>query len=266
MSFHRAKIWSLIMLALSGLVCVTPRLSQAQTALSGKNLSALAPENLHKVRPKPPFDLTGDWNMVIDPKTGAHKFEPHPKLTAAAQAEQDKWTSYYAKGFEYRDDSGACWPLGLPRMMTRFWPIEIIQLPTMIRLTTMFDNSSRWIYMDGRSHPPEDEQVLTYAGHSIGHWEGDTLVVDTVGMTGDHHWIQEGIPTGEKLHVVERYRMVDGGKAFEVEFTLTDPDNWEGTWVNKKRFLREERTDIEEHVCIYEQMRELPSFKFNIRK
>jgi hypothetical protein len=241
-------------------------LASAQTAQEGKNLSAMAPENLAKSRPKAPFDLTGSWNMLIDPKTGMHQFMPLPELTPAAQSALKKHDEYSAKGLEYRDDPGACWPLGMPRIMTRFWPIQIIQLPTMVQLTTMFNNSVRWIYMDGRPHPADDELVYTYNGHSIGRWEGDTLVVDTVGMSADHHWIQEGVPAGEKLHVVERYRMVDGGRAFEVQFTMTDPDNWKGQWVNTKRFNREDRTDIEEHVCIYEQVRDLPSFKSNIRE
>lgn len=255
--------------ALSALLAASTLLfgtATAQTAQGGKNLSALSPENLKKPRPKAPFDLTGVWNMKIEASNGRHKFEPHPKLTPAAQAALDKFDSWAAKGYEYRDDSGACWPLGMPRMMTRFWPIEIIQLPTMIRLTTMFNNSARWIYLDGRGHPPDDELQYTYAGHSIGHWEGKTLVVDTIGMTDDHTWVQEGIPASTKLHVVERYTSVDNGKAFDVEFSMTDPDNWEGTWVNTKRFVRQERADIEEHVCIYEQMRNLPSFKYNIRE
>ena len=240
--------------------------SWAQTALQGQNLSALSKENLTKARPAPPFDLTGTWNMVIDPKTGMHEFMPLPKLTPAAQAQLAKYQDYQKQNKEYRDDPGACWPLGMPRMMTRFWPIQIIQLPTMVQLTTMFSNSVRWIYTDGRPHPPDAAAVYTYNGHSIGRWEGDTLVVDTVAMTDDHHWIQAGIPAGQKLHIVERYRMVDGGKAFEVELAMTDPENWEGEWKNTKRFAREERADIEEHVCIYEQMRALPSFEDNIRE
>ncbi len=257
---HAVFLVSCVFMALSA------PLASAQTAQEGKNLSALARENLAKPRPKAPFDLTGSWNMIVDPKTGMHQFMPLPQLTPAAQDALKKHNDYSAKGLEYRDDPGACWPLGLPRMMTRFWPIQIVQLPTMVQLTTMFNNSVRWIYTDGRAHPSDDELVYTYNGHSIGRWEGDSLIVDTVGMSGDHHWVQEGIPAGEKLHVVERYRMVDGGKAFEVQFTMTDPDNWKGEWVNTKRFRREDRTDIEEHVCIYEQVKDLPSFKSNIRQ
>jgi hypothetical protein len=237
----------------------------AQTALEGQHLGALAPENLSKQRPKAPFDLTGTWNMVIDPSNGSYLFEPHPTLTPAAQKEFDTMTEKAKQGFEYHDDPGACWPLGMPRMMTRFWPIQVIQLPTEIVLITMFDHSVRWIYMDGRGHPPQDELVYTYNGHSIGHWEGDTLIVDTVGMTDSHHYVQEGIPTGVNLHVKERIRLVDGGKAFEDQFTLTDPDHWKGDWVNTKRYNREDYTDIEEHVCIYEEVSRLPSFKANIR-
>lgn len=238
----------------------------AQTAQQGKWPSALSRENLQKAHPKAPFDLTGTWNMAIDASTGRHLFMPLPKLTPVAQAAADKRAAYLTKGLDYRDDPGVCWPLGMPRMMTRFWPIQIIQLPTMIQLTTMFDNSIRWIYIDGRPHPPEDEIVYTYNGHSIGRWEGDTLVIDTVGLEPDHHWVQEGIPAGPKLHVVERIRLIDGGKAFENQFTMTDPDHWEGAWVNTKRFNRQDSADIEEHRCIYEQVRNLPSFKSNVRE
>ena len=57
----------------------------AQTALEGNNLSALAPENLAKPRPEAPFDMTGTWNMIIDPETGMHEFMPLPTLTPAAE-------------------------------------------------------------------------------------------------------------------------------------------------------------------------------------
>jgi len=237
----------------------------AQTALEGKYLGALAPANLSKPRPKAPIDLTGTWDMVIDPSNGSYLFEPKPPLTPATQKEFDTTQDYAKKGFEYHDDPGACWPLGMPRMMTRFWPIQIIQLPTEIVLITMFDHSVRWIYLDGRGHPPADELVYTYNGHSIGSWDGDALVVDTVGLTASHHYVQEGVPTGEKLHIKERIRLVNGGKTLEDQFTLTDPDHWKGDWVNTKQYNRQDYADIEEHVCIYEEVNRLPSFQYNIR-
>ncbi len=66
--------------------------------------------------------------------------------------------------------------------------------------------------------------------------------------------------------MVERFTLVEGGKAMDVQFTMTDPENWEGEWVSTKRFLRQDNADIEEHVCILEQMQMLPSFKYNVRE
>jgi hypothetical protein len=241
-------------------------LSNASRTYYGLHPGALEKENLEKKRPAPPFNLTGTWNFIWEDENGAWQFLPLPKLTPAAEAELKKREEYAARGLEYRDDPAACWPLGVPRIMTRVWPIQIIQLPTMVQMTAMFNNSIRWIYTDGRKHPPEDLMVPSFNGHSIGKWEGDTLVVDTTGFGGDHHWIQEGIPASDQLHVVERIRMVDDGKGIEIEFTMTDPVNWEGQWENTKRFARTSEIDIEEHLCIYEEIMQLPDFEANIRE
>jgi hypothetical protein len=237
----------------------------AQVAQEGKWPSALSRENLSRAK-KAPVDLTGTWNMIIDQKNGAVNFLPAPKFKPHVLEAIAKDEEYRKKGLQYRDDAGACWPLGVPRFMTRYWPIQIIQLPTMVQITSMFNNSVRWIYTDGRPHPKDEDLVETYNGHSIGHWEDTTLVVDTVGMTDEHKWIQAGVPSSTKLRVVERFTLADGGKALDVHFTMTDPESWEGDWISTKRFRYEDRTDIEEHVCILEQMQRLPSFKYNVRE
>ncbi len=237
----------------------------AQVAQEGKWPSALAPENLKNAK-KAPVDLTGSWNMIIDQKNGAVNFLPAPKFKPHVLEAIAKNAEYTQRGLQYRDDPGACWPLGMPRIMTRYWPIQIIQLPTMVQLTSMFNNSVRWIYTDGRPHPNDNDLIETYNGHSIGRWEGNTLVVDTIGMTDDHKWIQAGVPSSRNLRVVERFTVVDDGKAIDIQFTMTDPDNWDGEWVSTKRYLRQDRVDIEEHVCILEQMQMLPSFKYNVRE
>ena len=99
--------------------------------------------------------------------------------------------------------------------------------------------------------PDLDIIVRTYNGESIGTWEGDTLVVDTIGFRGDHHWMDQGgvaIPAGEQLHIVERFRMV--GNQLEIEYTMTDPENWEGEWKSTKRFNRVIDEDIQEVSCL----------------
>ena len=98
------------------------------------------------------------------------------------------------EGKVYRDDIGQCWPAGLPVIMTRVWPIAMMQLPTAIYMVSEFMNSLRVIYLDGRTHSDPDVVVRSFNGESIGHWEGDTLVVDTRHFVEHHHWIDSGSP------------------------------------------------------------------------
>jgi hypothetical protein len=252
-------------LALMMVALVLPATAVAQVAQEGKWPSALSRENLKNVKPAP-VDLTGTWNMVIDQTNGGFRFLPLPNFKQPALEKIAMAEEYQKKGQQYRDDSGACWPLGMPAVMVRYWPIQIIQLPTLVQITSMFNNSVRWIYTDGRPHPNDNDLIETYNGHSIGRWEGTTLVVDTIGMTDDHKWIQAGVPSSTQLRVVERYSLAADGKSLDVQFTMTDPEGWEGEWVSTKRFRYEDRTDIEEHVCILEQMQRLPSYKYNVRE
>src|SRR5207237_4929727 len=141
------------------------------------SLGALAPANIAKPRPKPPFDLTGAWlhggeSERFDPPAGF-------KLTPEAQKHYDAAQQATKEGKIYRNDIGLCWPAGMPIMMTRVWPISMIQLPTAIFMIQELMNSLRVIYLDGRSHTDTEIAVRSFNGESIGHWEGDTLVVDT---------------------------------------------------------------------------------------
>src|SRR5262245_18771857 len=218
----------------------------------GKQLSALAPANLAKPRPKAPFDVTGNWFIDVSQNPEAWRFgPPYPKLTAVSQVEWDAAKKYTAEGKVYKDDIGQCWPAGLPLIMTRYWPTAMVQIPTAVYMISGFMNSVRIVYLDGRKHTDPDVIVRTYNGESIGTWEGDTLVVDTIGFRGDHHWMDQGgvaIPAGEQLHIVERFKMV--GPQLEIEYTMTDPEHWEGEWKSTKRFNRVNDEDIQEVSCL----------------
>jgi hypothetical protein len=222
------------------------------TVEEGKQLSALAPANIAKPRPKAPFDVTGNWFIDVSQNPEAWRFgPPYPKLTPAAQMHWDAAKKYAAEGKVYRDDIGQCWPAGLPLIMTRYWPMAMVQIPTAIYMISGFMNSVRIVYTDGRKHTDPDIIVRTYTGESIGTWEGDTLVVDTVGFRGDHHWMDQGgvaIPAGEQLHIVERFKMA--GPQLEIEYTMTDPEHWEGEWKSTKRFNRVIDEDIQEVSCL----------------
>jgi hypothetical protein len=221
---------------------------------------ALAPANLTKPRPKAPFDLTGTWQH--DGRSSTWKFVPETfKLTPQAQVHYDAGVKALKDGGVYRDDIGQCWPSGMPLIMTRVWPIAMIQLPTAIYMISGFENSIRVIYLDGRQHTPADEVVRSFDGESIGRWEGDTLVVDTLYFPGHHHWMDQGgasIPASEDMHIIERFRMVNPG-TFEVEYSMTDPKNWEGEWKFTKRFNRKDDVDISEVECLPNLNEHLPA-------
>ena len=227
---------------------LTTTTALAQTA-APTPMGALTPANLAKPRPKAPFDLTGTW--LHDNKDGSWKFVPPTfKLTPAAQAHYDAGQKATREGKVYRDDIGQCWPAGMPLIMTRVWPIAMIQLPTAIYMTSAFMNGLRIIYLDGRPHSDPDIVVPSFNGESIGKWEGNTLVVDTKYFPGHHHWMDQGgasIPASEQLHIIERMRMINSN-VLEIEYTMTDPKSWEGEWKTTKRWNRVNE-DITEAEC-----------------
>ena len=222
-------------------------------------LGVLAPDNIKKPRPKPPFDLTDTW--FIDLREGFPKFmfgPPYPKFYKAGREALIEGAKAAAAGKTYRDAIGQCYPPGMPMVMTRVWPQNFIQIPTGIFMISGFNNSVRTIFMDGRKHTDPDIVVPSYNGESIGHWEGDTLVVDTSYFEPDNHYIDSGIPISDKFHMVERIKLLDQGKTMQIEYIMTDPDMWEGEWRSTKKWIRADYTDINEAECILQYNEHLP--------
>ena len=262
----RAVMASIVAVALAA-----PLMAQARQAPPPDvQLNPLAPSNLAKPRPKPPFDLTGTWFIDMGASQNTWRFGPPPpanKLTPAAQVHFDAMRKAQAENKVYRDDIGQCWPAGLPIIMTRVWPIAMIQMPTAIYMVSHFMNSLRVIYLDGRPHSDPDVVVKTFNGESIGKWEGDTLVVDTIHFVDDHHWIDTGVPASDALHIVERIRLEKGGTVLAIEYTLTDPKSWEGEMKWTKKWNRVDDQEITEVECLPDLNSHIPSTqsKENVR-
>jgi hypothetical protein len=237
-----------------------PAAQPAPAPAEPAQLGALAPANIAKPRPKPAFDITGTWLHAFA-RDNPFTFTPPPdvKLTPEAQVQLDAAKKARAEGKAYHDDIGQCWPAGLPVIMTRVWPIAMIQKPTVIFMVSGFMNSTRIIYLDGRKHTDPDVIIPSFNGESIGHWEGDSLVVDTVGFVDDHHWIDNGIPASDKLHIVERMRLINDGATLQIEYTFSDPKNWAGEWKVTKRWKRVDDTDITEASCLPDLNAHMPS-------
>lgn len=232
------------------------------------SLGALAPDNIKKPRPKAPFDITGAWlhggeSERFDPPAGF-------KLTPEAQKHFEANAQAVKEGKLYRNDIGLCWPAGVPIMMTRVWPVSMIQLPTAIFMISELMNSLRVVYLDGRPHTDPDIAVRSFNGESIGRWEGDTLVIDTTNFVNDHHWIHDrlGIPASDALHIVERIKMENEGKRLAIEYTLTDPKMWVGDWKMTKHWNRVDDRDIAEVECLPDLNEHMPTVhsKDNVRQ
>ena len=220
---------------------------------------ALAPQNLHKKRPRPPFDMTGVW--FIDLRRSFSDFlfgPPYPEFGPEGRQALQEAAAAKAAHMPYRDTIGACFPAGVPMIATRVWPIGMIQLPTAVFVTYAFTNSYRVIYLDGRKFTDPDLAIYTYNGESIGHWEGRTLVVHTKYIEPKNHYIDTGIPISDQFEITERFSMLGKGRMLQVEFVMTDPKMWRGEWRSTKRWIRKDRSDIPEVECLPDLNQHLP--------
>ena len=111
---------------------------------------------------------------------------------------------------------------------------EIVDVPeqkSIFILNVAGPHSWRVIYMDGRPHPTGDDLRPTFLGHSVGHWEGETLVIDSVGFN-EKQWVSGAYPTTEQLHMTERISRPNL-KTLSYEYTIDDPGAYTGPWGGK---------------------------------
>jgi hypothetical protein len=121
-----------------------------------------------------------------------------------------------------------CFPPGVPRIyLIRGEPVEIMQLPGRVVMIFEYDHFVREIFTDGREHPKD--LPPTWMGDAVGKWEGDTLVVDTIGFN-DKTWLDnDGHPHTENLHVVERIKRVNHD-TLTIDTTIEDPKAYTKPW------------------------------------
>jgi len=153
-------------------------------------------------------DLSGVWNANIDDNPA-----PPPLLPWA----EKEWKQRQASDFKDLPSS-VC----LPNDPAWSSPIlqKIVQTPTLIVMLNEGVPGYRQIFLDGRPHPKNPDP--TWQGHSVGRWDGDTLVVDTVGFNDKSWLLPEGLPHTDQMHIIERYRRVDLANMTR-EVTVIDP-------------------------------------------
>jgi hypothetical protein len=195
-----------------------------------------------------------DWNGIwlrqgsinFDPNVPGEQVDTGAPLTPEYAARYQQKLAARAAGKPTGDPTAACLPGGMPRVMNMVYPMELFINPGQVTIIAEWDNQVRRIFTDGRGHPADPDP--TFQGHSIGHWEGNELVVDTVAIRSDTVLTQAGMEHSDVTRVAERFRM--RGDTLEDELTLIDPKMLTKPWTVIKRFKRAPKGfDMMEYVC-----------------
>ena len=192
--------------------------------------------------------MGGEWTMlpdsgqttVQDPKvkyvpnntaeqpTFRYANAANPNLMPWAQRKLRRDNQIQDKGFAMWSREARCWASGVPVfLLNPARPTYFVQTPKEVLMMWETDHVVRHIYMDV---PHSANPKPSWYGESVGHYEGNELVVDTIGQNGFSFIDNFRTPHGPKLHVVERYRVIDGGKTLETELTIEDPDTLLKPW------------------------------------
>jgi hypothetical protein len=236
-----------VVLALS---LVTPGLG------AGASVPAKPSHVATKARPLTHADLNGYWHVTnfhshIEPldtritRTVEGELTP---LLPAAQAVYDKRLDDARNGSAFADTLSYCITSGPWMMRGPSYPIFIDQPKGMVVILFEVLHNVRWVYL-GAKHPPEDQLDNNYQGDSVGHWEGDTLVIDTVGFNDKTTLDKVGLPHSDALHMIEHIRLT-GPNNFEEIITYDDPKTFSRPFSVKATYERmKPGTRIMENVC-----------------
>ncbi len=215
--------------------------------LRDTNLGALGDDAIAAARLEQRPVPTGPAPRTADGKPDLSGMWSPSKNVDAGKPEMLPWAEALVKerlANEMKDiPTGRCLPWGPTLDVPTVF--KFIQAPKEIVVLTEDSFSYRQIFMDGRGHPKDLDP--TWMGHSIGRWEGDTLVVDTVGFN-DKSWTPPPRPHTEKLHLIERFRRPDAGH-LEIETTIEDPGTYTKAWTFKRASILLTGEEIGEYVC-----------------
>ena len=142
-----------------------------------------------------------------------------------------------------------------PLLYTELYPMQIQfnQADETIQIRVEYFDSERTVYMDQREYPDAAERFAE--GYSVGHWDGDTLVVETRNFEDHRSPYQNGIPSGAQKLVVERYQLLEGGTHMSAEFTLEDPEYIVGSMTNRRDLIYSPHLEVSPFDCDIESTR-----------
>ena len=185
-------------------------------------------------------DMTGVWQRA--------EYRPAakpPLLPEAAKLYAERKAAR-AKGDKTLDPASACLPEGIPRLMLKAEPFEVLQRPTLVAFAYQINRLSRVAYLN---EPVAKEDGDYYLGESTAKWDGDTLVIDTRGFN-DITWLDDtGLPHGTAMHVTERLQLAKGGQRLVNRITIDDAENYSAPWDLTVNYERSKSPRFPEDVC-----------------
>jgi len=188
-----------------------------------------------------------DWSGVWSPGvgTGSRTTATPPKLTATAQATVDAFEAGKARGENLQTQAANCVPNGMPGIMRLPYPIEFVYSPGRVNILIETYSEIRRIYVDGRALPEDPDPFFN--GHSVGRWDGDTLVIDTIGISPQVS-VVPGLHATETTRFRERITRVAPDRLVD-EITITDPALFAEPYVMVQNYTLEPDWEMREYVC-----------------
>lgn len=184
--------------------------------------------------------IAGVWMMQPQDATS-------PSLTAAGIVAHEANRAALAANPKSADPTTQCLPMGFPRNMATRFPIQIVQTPGQVTMIFQAGIRVRRVFTDGRA--PEADADPSYNGHSLGRWEGQTLVVETSGFKDT--WLDhEGAPHGPGLRAVERIWLSENGRVLFDEITLVDDRMLAKPWTQRRVYERLTDVLISDYICV----------------
>jgi hypothetical protein len=248
----RYRLWGSFFLLAGAMICAPVLLAQ-----NGQQTDAKKPADVNAAPAGSlSHDLSGVWMQYDDgtapgfARMNGVDDRTRPPLTPWGQAKYDAAKPLMGpRAVGGQEDSAAlhCDPSGPPQLLILPNPWEIVQTPG--RMFMFFEEYHIWrtIWTDGRPLPKDTDP--TWLGYSVGHWEGDTFIVDTVGFN-DKVWADlSGNPRSEQAHLIEKYRRLNRD-TLEQQIIIDDPKSYTKVWVSPPKLHKlEPGWEIAEWFC-----------------
>jgi hypothetical protein len=212
-----------------------------------------------------------DFSIVPGGKSPLHTDPAHPRVSNQESARTGKQPNYFVADLtdagilkpwvleRMKKDNAEvlagkyaftphsyCMPAGVPGFhLYGFQPLYFVQTPKEVLMIYSNDQQVRRVYLDV---PHSANPGSSWYGESVGHYEGDTLVIDTIGLNDKTFVDNFRTPHTDKLHVVERIRMIEDGKVMQVNITFEDPDAFNAPWTVSQRYDRI-NAPMTEQIC-----------------